>query len=310
MTEARTIGTRDMKLLYAPLLSLKPEEDDLLKAFIAKGWNVHRWESARKAIDFNPDLVYVHAGSIANNELQWVKNSTDALWTQWTGDCRDDLLEPVMMGKRIYDLTFLATAGGQGRKYQRALKHPVYRLEHAVADWQFKEVRNDVERIVFVGNNYTHLRGGKEREEINKFLSFQLDDFAVYGNGWNSGYYSHAGILPFEETPFMYNSAIAGLGHNNYQNIRGYHSNRPLGILAAGTVLLMRKFKGIKDYFQDGENCLVYKTKEEALDLIKELKSNPARRMELAAKGQLLASMDHTYIFRVLEYEKIIKEYI
>lgn len=294
-----------MKLLFIPLLPGNPETDDLYKAFCKK-YEVHFYKHINEAIAFQPDIVYIHSGALPLGRALAIKTATNALWTQWTGDCAEgSLLEPVLRYRNICDITFLACGDGLKKEYENELGHHVHWLPHSVAEWQFRPVNPDAKGIVFVGNNYTHFSGGVERFTLNQELS-KRDDFRLYGSGWHG---THP--VKWESLPDIYNSAFIGLSNNLINNIPLYFSNRPLNVMAAGSLCLMRYVPGIEEYFTDGYDCVLYETIEEALNKINVHRSitDPAisKRNVIAANGQRKVRQFFMYENIVEMYEKAIQ---
>lgn len=287
-----------MKLLYIPLQPGNSNTDDLFNAFVQSGHNVHFYKSADEAIAFQPEIVYIHSGALHLDLVTAIKNNTKAIWTQWTGDCDENkLLEPVLRYKDICSHTFLACGDGMKKVYEDALGHPVHWLPHAVAKWQFRQVKADAQGIVFIGNNYTHFSGGNERLELVRELQ-KRKDFTVYGNGWENAH-----PIAWDKVPDAYNHAFIGISNNLINNVPLYFSNRPLNIMAAGSMCLMRYVPGIEEYFTDGFDCLMYSDIDYA---IKQLDIHRDYRNEIALNGQNTVREHFTYDNIVKMFEKAI----
>lgn len=295
------------KLLYIPLQTLIKEVDDLFIAF-SKEYETHFWTDKESAIKFKPDVVYIHSGAIDVNVLMKVKRNTKALWTQWTGDCRLELLKAVTDYKDLCDITFLACGEGYKKKYEKELKHSVYFLPHAVADWQFLPVKEDTKGIVMVANNYSHFPGGKERAKLAALLSKEFKDFQIIGNGWNSPQYNNKYIIDTSTVPRLYNASYIATGGNSFNNIKWYFSNRPLMAMAAGTCYIIRYVPGLEDFFTDEKDCVFYKKPQEVAWLIKELAKNNKMRTRIAKSGQQKMRKYHKYENRVQEFTQAINE--
>lgn len=272
-----------MKLLYIPLQPGDPDTDDLYKAFCKK-YEVHFYgnecNASPEAINFNPDIVYIHSGALPLQTVKYIKENTNAIWAQWTGDCSEgSLLEPVLRYKDITDVTFLAS-GGHMSTYQKELNQPVHWMPHAVAEWQFRPVKEKTQGIVFVGNNYTHYSGGVERYELNQQLAkCNTHPFRLYGNGWEFGE-----PAKWETLPDIYNQYLIGLSNNLINDVDLYFSNRPLNIMAAGSLCLMRRVPGIDQYFTHGKDCIMYVSVADAIYQLENMHKHD--RNAIAAEGQ------------------------
>lgn len=288
-----------MRLLYIPLQPGDKNTDDLYKAFCKKH-EVHFYKSIEDSIAFNPDVAYIHSGALDWWIVQYLKESTKALWTQWTGDCDENkLLEPVLRYKDICDHTFLACGAGMKKPYEDALGHPVHWLPHAVADWQFREVKEDAQGIVFIGNNYTHFSGGQERFDLVQELS-KRKDFTVYG--------SFSEPIAWDKVPDAYNNAFIGLSNNLINNVELYFSNRPLNVMAAGSLCLMRYVPGIEEFFTNGKDCIFYNSVRECLTILNHERVNPRGiRNFIARNGQANVRANFMYDNIVQMFEKAIE---
>lgn len=288
-----------MKLLYIPLQPGDENTDDFFQTFRCLNHNVHFYKSVDEAIAFQPEVVYIHSGALHIDLVRIIKKATKAIWTQWTGDCDHKLLEPVLRYKDICDHTFLACGDGHKKKYEDALGHPIHWLPHAVNTWQFKAVKQDAEGIVFIGNNYTHFSGGQERFDLVQELK-KRKDFTVYGNGWEG-----AKPIEWDKVPDTYNNSFAAISNNIINNVSLYFSNRPLNVMAAGTLCIMRYVPGIEEYFEDGYDCLMYEDNKDAIGL---LDSIPKQiRNEIALNGQKIVRENFMYEHNVQRFEKAIQ---
>ncbi len=237
------------------------------------------------------DYVFMQSMAITPEQAK----ATGATIIQWTGDCR---LEPL---SEVIDtpahITLLASAIGQqdlypGSKY----------LQHAGHD--FREVNENANGIVFIGNNYNHFPGAKERGELCEMLGKQIK---VYGNGFEPPKYNSVGFIPYADVADIYNDAYIGISSSIFNNIEGYWSNRPLDIMAAGCCCLMRYSPNLEQWFEDGKDCLFYHSNDEAIEIINAL--TPEKRNRIARHGQVTIKQYHTYDFRVQEIIKYIIEY-
>ena len=277
-----------MKLLYIPLRAIiaaysddYTQGDDLYDAF-AKRCEVHAWTNIEQAIAFDPDVVYLHSGTLPLEPLLKVKENTNAVWTQWTGDVRLEQLEPVMRYENLCDLHFMSSI-------QDIYPFKINWLPHAVADWQFKPVHK-AEGIVYIANEYHHFPGGLERYELACLIRDTL------GLTWHG---SGTIQVNWRLTPDIYNAHAFSIGANCFNDIPYYFSDRPQKAMAAGCCHLMRWIPGIDELFDDSE-CIIYKKNSEVIPLIKGCKN----REEIAKKGQAKIRKEYTYDAIVDKYLK------
>jgi len=214
------------------------------------------------------DIVYIHAGSISDAVLESIKrNCNNPIAVQWSGDCRDELFHDTLRLKGLVDITLLACGMGEQKKmYEKELGRVEW-FPHGVTDWQFLPVNKDAKGIIFIGNNYEHFSGARDRAEICKQLKETYGDlFKVYGNGWGD---IGEGTIPFEENHLYYNKAAIGIDGSIFNDKDGYFSHRPLQIMAAGCLCMVRRFPQYEKSFHPRSFC----TWDNADELIKTIDS-------------------------------------
>jgi len=246
-----------MKLLYIGHPHATPEKEDWYQA-LKKVYDCtfYTKELTRYQIDF--DIIYVHAGSISYRTLFCLKYwndqpggvSSKGKIVVWTGDVREDLMSDVTMYNGIADIVLLACGmGKQKEMYEKEMGCPVHWFPHGVAEWNFRPVNENSEGLIFIGNNYEHFSGARDRYEINKQLKAKYGDkFKIYGNGW--GDIGEGVTVPFEDTPDYYNKAYIGIDGSIFNDKDGYFSNRPLDVMAGGSVCLVRSFPAVRKCFE------------------------------------------------------------
>ena len=301
------------KLLYIPLTAQSPggaQEDDLFRAF-QKEYDVYL--PGRGEINF--DLIHVHAGAIRNDVLKLLKAASKlgVKTSVWTGDASYAPLRPVLSHKLEADVFMLGVGGGQRDMYQRLLNCGDYnykpRIEwmpEAVADWQCLPPKElELGKIVFVGNHYDCFPGGEERLETFRFLSQRFGErFEVYGEFRIEGV-NCMGPLPWERVPDIYNDAYIVIAMDNYFDIEGYFTHRHLGAMAT-SCSVARVFEGISEQFKHLENCVMFRNKYEAHDMIQFLLDNPGIRNEIAQRSHAEIKKNWTYDSWVKRYKKIV----
>lgn len=298
-----------LRLLYIPLDYHLETYREWYEAF-SKHYEVKYYVSLEDAIIFKPHILLCHAGALSLNELKALRvNLASASMYDWTGDCREELLEPVMRGKNIFDATFMAAGIGQKDMYEKALGHPVHYLQHAVAaDIQYSVRRNFLDKkITFIGNNYDQFEGARERNELCELLSKEYIDFKIYGNGYDDPKYNNCHSVHPTLKYQLYNESYVALSSNILNGIEGYWSDRPLEIMAAGSCCIMRYVPNLEKYFIDHKECFFYDSNTEALRIIRDLLSNEYFRNQVAAAGQKRVLSKHTYDNRVHEFIKAIQ---
>lgn len=302
------------RLLFIPLdwqLPVKPHQ--AYYTSLASHFNVLYYLDQPSSINFSPDIIFVHSGALVPELLTELKDMTGATVIQWTGDCRSELLQPVMSYKGICDITALACGIGQKDMYEDAMGHKVYYLQHAVEPYQFLSVRENLtkpEKVVFIGNNYDQFPGAVERTQLCKALSIVFSaNFEVIGNGFASHEFKNSRAIKYDQTPEIYSNSYIGISANIYNDIEGYWSNRPLDIMAAGSCCLMRYTPRMEKWFTDMQDCVFFSSNTEAISKIQMLLDNPELRNKIALTGQKKVKMFHSYDSRVLELMEIIEKH-
>lgn len=296
------------RLLFIPMdYHLEPNKP-WFDAF-SEHFETEYYRNYSQAISFTPDYIFMQSGAISAEDVSMLKQTLSMLMPnvkviQWTGDARPDLLSEVI--NTAADITFLASGIAQKEMYEKALQHPVHYLQHAAHE--FREVNHDASGIVFVGNNYDQFPGGKERNELCELLTNEFDDFNVYGSGYNLPQYRNPATIPYNEVTDLYNRSYISISASIFNDMEGYWSNRPLDIMAAGSCCLMRYSPNLEKYFTNGVDCAFYHNNEEAVDLIRYLKSKPITRYEMARSGQVTISLKHTYKYRVQQIMEVLNE--
>lgn len=296
------------KLVFIPLdYKFNPHRDWYLQ--LNKYFNCQYFVSTGLAIAFNPDVIFMQSGALTLAEMQNLRVNTNAIIVQFTGDCREEPLPEVLMGKGICDITALACGIAQKEMYERELGHRVAYLQHGVGGTAFRFPKtNFAERkIVFIGNAYSEFSGAIERNELCELLSGLYLNFEVIGSGYSEPKYNNTRTVPYVEVPTIYNESYISISANIFNDKEGYYSNRPLDIMAAGGCCLMRHSPNLERCFTDMEDCVFYRSNLEAVDKIQMLLQFPELRNRIAAKGQDKVFKNHTYEQRVLELINIIK---
>lgn len=268
------------------------------------------YESDTDAQIFAPQYIFIQSGTITKESARFIRQLSGSKLIQWTGDARADVMENVTQYKGISDLTLLAVGIGQKEMYETALGSPVDYLQQGVFNSFFiepKELQSGM--ITFIGNNYNHFKGARERTELCRLLSQEFDKFTTIGNGFGSEH-NNVRSVPYSESPRLYNEAYISISHACFNDIEGYYSNRTFDIMASGGCCLMRYAKGAEKYFTHEENVMFYHTNEEAVEIVKFLIANPDVRNEIAMSGYNLAKKYHTFDYRAKELKQLIEKHL
>jgi len=99
---------------------------------------------------------------------------------------------------------------------------------------------------------------------------------------------------------------------NRHISISGEYANnmRLFEATGAGTLLITDQKRNLSDYFNIGEEVLVYSTNDEAADIAKWAENNRDKAAEIATKGQERTLNDHTYNKCMEKLNKILLRYL
>jgi hypothetical protein len=281
-----------MKLLYIPLPTATPETDDLYKAFRKRCEVKWYWDMDAGWMDrYYPDMVYIHSGATPN--AGFIRSRyPKAIITQWTGDYRPEGFDYYREAGKYCDINFKADTANLYPELNCKF------LPHGVADWQFREINPEAKGIIFIGNAYTHLPGGKERYELCQELS-KRNDFTWVGTGGNP---SH---IPFTEIPDWYNRHKFAISANLYYDAPSWCGNRPLMAMAAGCCVFIRHFPRMISTFENADGYIAYADNEHLIDMLDNIEStNDAEEIQhIIFHGQQLIRDNFTY-------DKIVDSYL
>jgi len=169
---------------------------------------------------------------------------------------------------RSYDVAFLGGKYEKGNPHLQTLK------------WHDAELRNEV--IVKMREAY----GWR---------------FALHGSGWGQG----SRPIALHKAHEIYQRAKVGLSVSLMNDLERYSSDRLLRILSCGALALVRWFPGMGAWgLRHGENCLVWRTADEAVELSRGALAADTDHVREA--GAALAREHHTWDVRAIEMKALI----
>lgn len=285
------------KLLY---ISLGFEPNDFYDSF-CKYFDCKLYTGVQDAIAFNPDYIHLHAGSLSLEDATLLKSKTNAIWTQFTGDCDLKPLEPVTRYKDLCDITLLTIAEGMKESYPDN-KRLTWMPEAVVEPLKPKELNDG--KIVFVGNYYSHFPNGEDRADMCRMLSKQFGDkFECYGNFHIDGV-NCKGTIKYEDVAKLYNDAFLVIAQDNFTQVNHYFTQRYLLAMAVSCCVgFNAKGLGLDAMSYMGYNDLSY-----LRYVIDHLYTYPEKRNLIAHNGHRCVKDNFTYDKWTERYIKIIND--
>ncbi|BBH25013.1 spore protein YkvP [Paenibacillus baekrokdamisoli] len=113
------------------------------------------------------------------------------------------------------------------------------------------------------------------------------------------------GILPYQETPLVHNSAKINI---SVQTVEDQLSSRTYDILASGGFLLTSDSPGVRARLKPGINCVVSNSPEETIELIKYYLKHEGKREDIARKGREFACTEGSYVTNIPRVWPMIEE--
>lgn len=308
-----------MKLLYLPLvvngLIYANEQIYLAKAFSKKfeveifdfyNENGHRGNKLLEIVQsFKPDVIHCQFQGTREIDpyiLKLIKISyPKTIITQWTGDVRTEPISQMVEYGQYCDITFVC---GKSliKQYQDAGLADVRYWQNAVDKSQIGKLSKNHKGIVFCGGRYTTFPQSQERIDlIERFMKFS--DFSVYGMGWETP----AKLLDWNKQTELYQKSYLILGHNNVGGIEWWFSDRHIIAMASGRPHLCQYSPKLEELFEDGKECVFWRTIDEAVEKAHWLLKNPKIATEIGIAGQKKVLKEYLWDTRVKEYIKEIK---
>lgn len=316
-----------MKILYLPLINRSTdgasEQYDLAEAF-KREFETEVFDFlddpapeltfAEIVRRFKPDIVHMQlqeTRKIFPPILQQLKQEfPNAIFSNWSGDVRKRIMPEVVEVGQVIDYTLLSNTG-QLPLYSEAIGKPCFYFQNAVGPSFFYDNPPGGTGIVFIGNNYhveknpalSSFPDSPERWEMAHAL-FDVfpEQFRLYGMGWPR---AHGKTLWREQTQ-VYAQAQVTIGHNNINSWSYYFSDRQLIAMAAGRPHVCRYTPQLEEIFEDGKECLFWRTIPECIDRVQWCLNNPEEATNIGLQGQERVRKEHTWEVRVQEYERII----
>ena len=308
------------KLLYLPLvvngMLYANEQQYLAKAFAKKfaveifdfyNYEGHRGNKLLEIVQiFKPDIIHCQFQGTREIDpyiLKLIKISNpDIIITQWTGDVREEPIKQMIEYGEYCDITFVCGKSLIGQYKDAGLKDVRY-WQTAVDKCQLGKPGKNLNGIVFCGGRYTTFSQSQERIDLVEIFKKEFKDFSVYGMGWETP----SKLIDWRKQTELYQNSYLILGHNNVSGIEWWFSDRHIIAMASGRPHLCQYSPKLEELFEDGKECVFWKTIDEAVKKAQWLLENPEKAKEIGLAGQKKIIKEYLWDTRVKEYIKEIK---
>lgn len=236
--------------------------------------------------------------------------------SHWMGDCRA-AVDPYLAN--VCKVTHLSLVSNSGQLQMfRDAGAPVALYCQIGVDWEEDvigvphwEPPFRVPQVVLLGNHYGGAYPGTvDREFAMRTLIDAGIDAGVVGDGWEK-WANPVGKCHVKQQYHVWTKAKVGLCVNNFNDVELHYSDRQVISMASGTPIVCYEVPGLRREFEDGKECLMYRTGPQLLEAVRKLLSDEAYRVQVGLAGRAKIMKEHTWFSRILgvlpEVERIQK---
>ena len=259
----------------------------------------HRWRDRRLlrlARAFRPDLILVLWGNTLSPELLIsLKKETGARMATWWVDDpfrhRAEKLVPRYDFFFIFDRSYLAPLKSAGAQNARFLPCACDETVYYPRRLTRREKIRYASDVTLVAWYYP------DRGRIVQALDGM--DVKIWGRGWPRQVAGADRFIPDETTAKIYSAAKIGLNMHSDQTRDGGLNTRSFELLAAGTFQVMDSVPGMQELLTPGREVAVYRSPEEARELVRHYLKHPEERERMVRAGRERVLSEHTYLHRM-----------
>lgn len=259
----------------------------------------HHWRDRRliaTARAFRPELILVLWGNTLSAELlRSLKKETGARMATWWVDDpfrhHAEKLIPLYDFFFIFDHSYLSslkTAGAQNARFLPcACDESVY-FPRRLTQWEQARYASDVAWVAW----YYPDRGR---------IAEALDgvDLKIWGRHWPKKRAEGDRFVKDAVAAKIYSATKIGLNSHSDQSRQGGLNTRSFELLATGTFELMDAVEGMEELLEPGREVAVYRSPEEARDMVRHYLKYPGERERIARAGRERVLEQHTYLHRM-----------
>ena len=145
--------------------------------------------------------------------------------------------------------------------------------------------------VTFIGQKYG------DRENFISFLTSNGISVTTYGDGWVNGPVNHNEMLSI----YYSSKLIIGFGYAGNNTSKTVLKGRDFEIPLTGIPYLTSYNEELANHFKEGEEMLFFRTKEEALQIIRNYENKDDELSTIGENGKLRALSDHQWQQRWLK---------
>jgi len=96
----------------------------------------------------------------------------------------------------------------------------------------------------------------------------------------------------------------------SHTSVYASSTSRPFELASFGSCIVSQPYNGIEEWFDIGKDLLVVNSAEEAVNMYRQLLSDPALRKKLGAKARAKVLKEHTYKKRAAEFIDVVNKIV
>ena len=325
-------NSHNVKVLYLPANNEQIKQTGVEDAFIDAGFqlcsfdfrNCYNNTNKNNCINtlrhtvksYKPDWIHMqlqYTGFIPAEILSTIKQENpNTLITNWSGDVRDHPnIYFVECGKQV-DLSLFCNKGQLPMFRKKGLNIDYWQIgidpkqTFRMSDDERAALRKIYNHdIAFCASYTTNFPDSELRTSCVLALSNKFGKrFGLYGGNWGHITSSFRGPLPYYQQNKVYSGSKIAISINHFNNINKYFSDRQLLTMGSGTLTLCHYIPGLEEYFENGKDCVWFKSVPECIEMAQYYLKHPKEADQIGRNGAEKVKNEHSYLSRVKELSK------
>ena len=245
---------------------------------------------------FRPDLILVLWGNTLSPDLlRSLKKTSGAPMAAWWVDDpfrhRAEKLIPFYDFFFIFDRSYIPAIREQGGRNVRFLPCACDESVYYPRRLSRRDETLYKSDVAWVAWYYP------DRARIAEALSSV--DLKIWGRHWPGNFVREDRFVKDVVAAKIYSATKIGLNSHSGQSRQGGLNTRSFELLAAGAFELTDAVEGMEELLEPGREVAVYRSPEEARDLVRFYLKNPGERQRMARAGRERVLSQHTYFQRM-----------